>query len=131
MTKSDEFDGWDGIDWGIEIGTIDFDLMAIKSHNKDNPSVDDVWNKWPKDMNGIMHLPLGYIPSKWDKKCEQSQESEAELKSNWLEFAQFVDSSNNIQLKENTFTITGNHGTIFAFDANMEFFSLAPSGHHN
>ena len=115
MTKSDEFDGWDGIDWGIEIGTIEFDLMAIKSHNKDNPSVDDVWNEWPKDMNGIMHLPLGYIPSKWDKKSEQSQESEAELKSNWLEFAQFVDSSNNIQLKENTFTITGKSWNHFCF----------------
>ena len=128
MTKSDEFDGWDGIDWGIEIGTIEFDLMAIKSHNKDNPSVGEVWNEWPKDMHGIMHLPLGYIPSKWDKVPEQSHEEKEKLKTKWLEFAQFIDSTNNIHLQENTFTIIGNHGTVFAFDANMEFSLWLPPG---
>ena len=95
--------------------------MAIKSHNKDNPSVDDVWNEWPKDMNGIMHLLLGYIPSKWDKKSGAKLGIGSRIEKQWFEFAQFVD-YNNIQLKENTFTITGNHGTIFAFDANMGIF---------
>ena len=30
---SEEFDGWENIDWGIELDTLEFVLMAIKSHN--------------------------------------------------------------------------------------------------
>ena len=28
---SEEFDGWENIDWDVEIDTLEFDLMAIKS----------------------------------------------------------------------------------------------------
>ena len=61
---SEEFDGWENIDWGIELDTLEFDLMAIKSHNKSNPNVGKKWTEWPKDMSGIMLLPLGYQPFK-------------------------------------------------------------------
>ena len=39
---SKEFDGWENIDWGVEIDTLEFDLMAIKSHNKSNPNVGNI-----------------------------------------------------------------------------------------
>ena len=62
---SEEFDDWENIDWNVEIDTLEFDLMAIKSHNKTNPNVGKKWTEWPKDMLGLMLLPLGYQPSKW------------------------------------------------------------------
>ncbi len=97
---SEEFDGWENIDWDIEIDTLEFDLMAIKSHNKPNPNVGKKWTEWPKDMSGIMLLPLGYQPSKWDKESPLTEKEEADLKQKWIDFAQFVDENDSISLKE-------------------------------
>ena len=58
-------------------------------------------------MLGLMLLPLGYQPSKWDKESSLSEKEEADLKQKWIDFAQFVDESDSISLKENTFTIEG------------------------
>ena len=118
---SEKFDGWENIDWDVEIDTLEFDLMAIKSHNKTNPNVGKKWTEWPKDMLGIMLLPLGYQPSKWDKESQLTEKEEADLKQKWIDFAQFVDENDSIFLKENTFTIEGKYGSNFSFDASMEF----------
>ena len=71
-------------------------------------------------MSGIMLLPLGYQPSKWDKES-QLTEKKRNLKQKWIDFAQFVDENDSISLKENTFTIEGKNGSKFSFDASMEF----------
>ena len=124
---SEEFDGWENIDWGIELDTLEFDLIAIKSHNKSNPNVGKKWTEWPKDMSGIMLLPLGNQPSKWDKESPLTEKEEANLKQKWIEFAQFVDENDSISLKVNTFTIEGKNGSKFSFDASMEFSIWLPS----
>ena len=118
---SKEFDGWENIDWGVEIDTLEFDLMAIKSHNKSNPNVGKHWTEWPKDMLGILLLPLGYQPSKWDKESGLTEKEEVDLKHKWIAFAQFVDENKSISLEENTFTIKGKYGSQFSFAASMEF----------
>ncbi|MGB1934905.1 MAG: hypothetical protein ACPHTH_03050 [Candidatus Poseidoniaceae archaeon] len=81
---SQDFDGWENIDWDVEIDTLEFDLMAIKSHNKSNPNVGEKWTEWPKDMLGIMLLPLGYQPSKWDKETPMAEKEEEDLKQRSL-----------------------------------------------
>ena len=58
MKNKRKFDGWNDIDWGIELETIQFDLNAIKSHNKNNPDIGEKWNVWTQEMEGIMLLPL-------------------------------------------------------------------------
>ena len=97
---SEEFDGWENIDWDVEIDTLEFDLMAIKSHNKSNPNVGKKWTEWPKDMLGLMLLPLGYQPSKWDKESPLTENEEADLKQKWIDFAQFIDDNDSILLLE-------------------------------
>ena len=91
MNKKRKFDGWNDIDWGIEIETIQFELNVIKSHNKNNPNVGEKWNVWPEEMDGIMLLPLGYKPSKWSKEAKISDDEISILKQKWLELAQFID----------------------------------------
>ena len=111
-----EFDGWENMDWNIEIDTLEFDLMAIKSHNKSNPDVGKRWTEWPKDMIGLMLLPLGYQPSKWDKESPLTGKEESDLKQKWIDFAQFVYENESISLKENTFTIDGKD-----FEVSLDF----------
>ena len=118
---NEDFDGWENIDWGIEIGTLEFDLMAIKSHNKANPNVGKRWTEWPKEMSGIILLPLGYKQSIWDKESPLTEKEESDLRQNWIDFAQFIDENDSISLKENTFTVEGRSGSKFSFDASMEF----------
>ncbi len=123
-----DFDGWQEIDWGIELDTLEFDLMAIKSHNKNNPNVSKAWNQWPEEMDNIILLPLGYKPHRWDKKSKLTEEQEIDLKLKWIEFAQFVYESESIILEENTFTVVGQHGSKFSFDASTEFSLWLPPG---
>ena len=119
---SEEFDGWKNIDWGVEIDTLEFDIMAITSHNKTNPTVGEKWTEWPKDMLNLIILPLGYTPSKWDKDAKLTPEQEKDLKQKWIEFAQFLEENNDtITLKENTFHVKGQYGSKFSFDASTKF----------
>ena len=117
---TNDFDGWKYIDWGIDLDTIEFDLMAIAAHNVNNPSVRDDWTEWPKEMEGIIHLPLGYIQSQSEKSNEHSSQEYSQLQSDWLDFAQFIWQNPNISLDCNTFTILGSHSSTFSFDINME-----------
>tara|TARA_X000000368_G_scaffold201209_1_gene158860 strand:+ start:264 stop:1034 length:771 start_codon:yes stop_codon:yes gene_type:complete len=121
MNETSNFDGWKYIDWGIELDTLEFDLAAIRAHNENNPLIKEIWTQWPIEMEGIIHLPLGYISKKGHKESKLSSEQIHQLKNHWLKFAQFIWQSPNIELEENTFTVFGNHGTIFSFDANLEF----------
>ena len=119
MNKTSNFDGWKHIDWGIELDTLEFDLATIIAHNENNPLIKEIWTQWPIEMEGIIHLPLGYISKKGHKESKLSSEEINQLKNHWLEFAQFIWQSPSIELEENTFTVFGNHGTIFSFDANL------------
>lgn len=121
MKNKRKFDGWNDIDWGIELETIQFELNAITSHNKNNPNVEGKWNVWPQEMEGIMLLPLGFKPSKWSKEAKISDDEISILKQKWLELAQFIDETESISIDENTFTVTGIHGSVFSFDVSTEF----------
>ena len=84
-------------------------------------------------MHGIMHLPLRVYSIKMGQSTlNKAMKKKEKLKTKWLEFAQFIDSTNNIHIcRENTFTIDRESWNSFAFDANMEFFSMASAGCHN
>ncbi len=67
---SREFNGWDEIDWDIDIDSAKFQFHIIEAWNKNNPNVKGKWTKWPNELGDLklILLPLGYIPSSWDKK---------------------------------------------------------------
>lgn len=115
------FDGWQHMDWFVEIDTLEFNLVAIKSHNENNPDVGAQWTEWPKGLSDFIALPLGYYPSKFDETRKLDSKMESKLKVQWIEFAQFINEHECISLDGNTFTIDGNHGSKFTFDASMEF----------
>ena len=116
-----DFDGWQHMDWFVEIDTLEFNLVAIKSHNENNPVVKEQWTEWPKGLPKFIALPLGYFPSKWEKEPILTPGQESELKAQWIELAQFIDENESISLEGNTFTIEGKYGSKFSFDASMEF----------
>ncbi|MDE0954551.1 MAG: hypothetical protein OR994_07725 [Candidatus Poseidoniales archaeon] len=126
MKEKKDFDGWENIDWEVEIDTLEFDLMAINSHNKNNPNVGNEWKIWPKEMTGIILLPLGYNPPTWQTSPVLDPDEESSLKKGWLKLAQFIDENDSISLQENTFTIDGKYGSEFSFDISMELSMWLP-----
>ena len=72
-------------------------------------------------MEDIILLPLGFKPSKWSKEAKISDEEISMLKQKWIELAQFIDETDSISIEENTFTVTGKHGSVFSFDISTEF----------
>ena len=107
-----EFDGWDEIDWDIDIDSARFQLHIIEAWNKNNPNVKGKWTQWPNELGKLklILLPLGYIPSSWDKKSELTEEESEQLKKDWLKLAQYISETDAIEIEENTFTVIGQHG---------------------
>ena len=125
---SEEFDGWDEIDWDIDIDSARFQLHIIEAWNKNNPNVKDEWTQWPNELGKLklILLPLGYIPSSWDKKSELTEEESEQLKKDWLKLAQYISETDAIEIEENTFTVIGQHGSNFRFDISLEFHRWLP-----
>ena len=123
-----EFDGWDEIDWDIDIDSARFQLHIIEAWNKNNPNVKDEWIQWPNELGELklILLPLGYIPSSWDKKSKLTEEESEQLKKDWLKLAQYISETDAIEIEENTFTVIGQHGSNFRFDISLEFHRWLP-----
>lgn len=126
MNDEEEFDAWQYIDWDIDTDTLQFQLHALEAWNQKNPSVTGQWDQWPDEMGELMVLPLGYIPLPWQTKPILSEQEETSLKQDWLKVAQLVSENDFIEIKENTFTVKGKHGSNFRFDVSMEFSRWLP-----
>ena len=120
---SKEFDGWDEIDWDIEIESAQFQFHIIEIWNKNNPNVKGKWTQWPNELGKmkLILLPLGYHLPPWDKKPKLTDEESEQLKKDWLKVAQLISETDSIEIEENTFTVIGQHGSRFRFDISLEF----------
>ena len=50
---SREFNGWNEIDWDIDIDSVRFQFHIIEAWNKNNPNVKGKWTKWPNELGDL------------------------------------------------------------------------------
>jgi hypothetical protein len=87
---------------------MEFILSVFAAYNK-HANVQSKWS-WPEDIEDI------------STSLKSDGELTLSLKEEWINFAQFISENESISIDENTFTIVGNHGSRFRFDAIIEYY---------
>ena len=108
MTENRQYNPWEHVKWELDLDSMGFILSVFAAYNK-HANVQSKWS-WPEDIEDI------------STSLKSDGELTLSLKEEWINFAQFISENESISIDENTFTIFGNHGSRFRFDASIEYY---------
>ncbi len=110
LTETSDYNPWEHMKWELDLNSFEFLASAFTKYNSESCSK---W-LWPEDIEEIS-------PSlNYDGDLTSAQKEE------WILFAKLICENNSISISENTFTIIGEHGSMFRFDASLEYSRWLP-----
>jgi|TARA_B110000914_G_C15514706_1_gene472772 hypothetical protein len=119
LTENIDYNPWEYMKWELDLNSFEFIISVFSEYNRQTNSK---W-LWPEDIEEIS------TSLKSDGSLTSDQ------KKGWIRFAKFICRNESITITENTFTVIGKHGSVFRFDASIEYSRWLPpnslSSHKN
>jgi hypothetical protein len=110
LTENNEYNPWEHMKWELDLDSIEFIMSAFYEYNKHAKTE---WS-WPENIEEISSS------LKLDKNLT------LDMKKDWLIIAKYICENESITISKNTFTVIGKHGSMFRFDASIEYSRWLP-----